>query len=70
MKKTIKILLDKMDKLQEKKDGTLQGGFASIKGGFTYADSTNEGACSNSGNCTRTTNTGTPTCSNSGTCFF
>jgi len=33
MKKTIKILAEKMDKLQEKKDGTLQGGFASIRGG-------------------------------------
>ncbi|WP_205510376.1 hypothetical protein [Longitalea arenae] len=70
MKKTIKILLEKMDKLQEK-DGTLQGGFASIKGGFnvTY-DSENKSNCTNSGDCTRTTNTGTPTCVNSGTCFF
>jgi len=71
LKKTIKILVEKMDSLQEKTDGVLHGGFASIKGGFNAFDfSTNDKGCTNSGTCTATTNTGTPTCSNTGTCFF
>ena len=69
MKKTIKILTEKMAKLQEQKDGTLQGGFASIRGGFNTFDSTNE-SCSNTVKCTQSTNTGDPHCSNTGTCFF
>ena len=66
MKKTIKILLEKANKLQEK-DGTLHGGFASIRGGFNFSDSTNE-SCTNSHDCSQSTNTGTPACSNTGTC--
>ena len=70
MKKTIKILVDKMDKLQGKTDGTLQGGFASIKGGFMNADdSTNSSiGCSNTGNCTKSTNNFG--CSNTGVCLL
>ncbi|WP_205510367.1 hypothetical protein [Longitalea arenae] len=55
MKKTIKILTVKMNKLQEKKDGHLEGGFASIKGGYNYSNTVNE-YCSNTGNCTQYTN--------------
>ncbi|WP_205510365.1 hypothetical protein [Longitalea arenae] len=63
MKKTIKILLEKMDKLQESKDGTLQGGFSSIRGGLNFNDSTNQ-SCTNVKDCSKSTNTGTPTCTN------
>jgi hypothetical protein len=71
MKKTIKILVEKMDKLQERSDGVLQGGFSAIRGGFNFDDSTNEG-CSNSKDCSHSTNTGSTACSNTGTCpgFF
>ena len=71
MKKTIKILVEKMDKLQEKENGTLKGGFAAIKGGYkAFDDSTNSNTsgCSNTHDCTHSTNT--VTCSNSGTCFM
>jgi len=71
MKKTIKILAEKMEKLQEKKDGTLQGGFASIKGGFNNTLlSTNDSpkGCSNTGDCTGTTNT--TGCVNTKSCFM
>ena len=67
MKKTIKILVDK---LQEKKDGTLQGGFSSIKGGFQLPDFSDNTSCSNTKDCRLTTNTGTPVCYNGGTCFM
>jgi len=69
MKKTIKILVGKLDQLQEKSDGTLQGGFAAIKGGFkAFDDSTNDGVrCTNSSDCTHSTNI--VNCTNSGTCF-
>ncbi|WP_205510369.1 hypothetical protein [Longitalea arenae] len=69
MKKTIKILAAEMEKLQEKNDGTLQGGFASIRGGFSFSDSTNQ-SCSNTKDCTKSTNTGTPTCTNYNTCLM
>ena len=69
MKKTIKILVEKMEKLQEMKDGVLHGGFASVKGGFSAVlDSTNDGVnCTNSHDCTKSTNT--LNCSN-GICFM
>ncbi|QES91069.1 hypothetical protein [Rhizosphaericola mali] len=65
-----------MNKLQEKDNGKLQGGFASIKGGSNSTDistedvSTNVSWCTNSGDCTKTTNSTRPGCSNTGTCFF
>jgi hypothetical protein len=73
MKKTIKILVEKMNKLQEKKDGTLHGGFASIMGGFNSdllfsTNSNPAGGCTNSSDCTHSTNT--YKCTNSGTCFM
>ena len=70
MKKTIKILAEKMEKLQEKKDGTLQGGFASIKGGFhaTLYSTNADMPCSNTGDCSSSTNT--HGCVNSKTCFM
>jgi hypothetical protein len=58
--------------LKEKKNGTIAGGFASIKGGFSITEfSTNTwpNACVNSGDCTHSTNIGTG-CSNTGTCFM
>ena len=68
MKKTIKILVEKMEKIQEKKDGTLQGGFGSIKGGFNSTSLYyNFEYCSNYLNCVYTTNL--RACTNSGTCF-
>ncbi|QES91066.1 hypothetical protein [Rhizosphaericola mali] len=74
MKKTIKVLVEKMDKLKEKNNGKLEGGFTSIKGGFNnILISTNIGngtGCTNSGDCTQTTNSGTPTCTNTKTCFM
>jgi len=71
MTKTIKILSQKIEKLKEKNDGTLEGGFASIKGGFiTQADSTNQNwGCTNASNCTSSTNIGAG-CTNSGTCIM
>jgi hypothetical protein len=71
MKKTIKILSEKMNALQQKNDGTLLGGFAAIKGGFkSPLDSTNNNpsGCSNTVDCTHSTNL--DICSNSGTCFM
>ena len=70
MKKTIKILLEKMDRLQEKKDGTLQGGFASIRGGFHETEDTTNSlpGCTNNGDCTKVTNRWG--CVNNGTCFM
>jgi hypothetical protein len=70
MKKTIKILAEKMSSLQERQDGTLEGGFASIKGGYNDVPfSTNE-SCSNTVDCRLSSNTGTPVCSNTGTCIM
>jgi len=66
MKKTIKILIDKMDKLQEKQDGTLQGGFSSIKGGFNASLLKQNGNCTNTTSCTQTN---VSSCTNSGFCF-
>jgi hypothetical protein len=70
MKKTIKILVDKMNKLQEKTDGTLQGGFASIKGGFAAEDDGTNASigCKNTGDCTKSTNL--YGCSNTGVCLM
>lgn len=70
MKKTIKILMGKMTRLQEEKNNTLRGGFASIKGGFNDSFlSTNDGlGCTNSKDCVNTTNT--IKCTNTGTCFM
>jgi hypothetical protein len=70
MKKTIKILAEKMDKLQELNEGTLQGGFTSIKGGFAAFElSTNDNwGCTNAKNCVGSTNTGQG-CTNDGVCF-
>ena len=69
MKKTIKILAEKMKDLQEQKDGKLQGGFASIKGGFHAADDgTNVSiGYTNTHNCLASTNL--YGCTNSGVCF-
>jgi hypothetical protein len=70
MKKTIKILADKMEKLQDQKNGTLKGGFGSLKGGFGDYFLSDNTSCTNSKDCTHATNTGTPTCTNTGTCFM
>ena len=71
MKKTIKILVGKMDQLQQNRDGFLQGGFATIKGGFKRSDDdfqTNNG-CTNTRDCSNATNV-LATCTNSGTCIM
>jgi hypothetical protein len=72
MKKNIKILSEKMDSIQEKKDGTLRGGFASIKGGFKsdllFSTNDNPTGCTNVKDCTHSTNSFT--CTNSGICFM
>lgn len=65
MKKKIRILSAKMSILEEKKDGTLEGGFASIRGGYGSLLSTNTG-CSNTTDCSHSTNT--MDCTNTGTC--
>jgi len=71
MQKTIKVLSDKMAKLQETNKGILQGGFTSIKGGFNAAldsTNTNPSGCTNTGNCTQSSNS--YDCHNTGTCFM
>lgn len=70
MKKTLKDLAEKMDTLQEKNDGTLEGGFGSVKGGTrsplqVESASTNDG-CTNSLDCSTSTNKNS--CSNTGIC--
>ncbi|QES91068.1 hypothetical protein [Rhizosphaericola mali] len=76
MKKTIKILVDKMNKLQETKSGRLEGGFLSIKGGLnknvlsSTNTSTGPSGCTNSGDCIQTTNTSLHPCSNTGSCYM
>ncbi|QES91065.1 hypothetical protein [Rhizosphaericola mali] len=69
MKKTIKVLVEKMDKLKEKNNGKLEGGFTSIRGGFKENNilSTNP-FCTNSNDCTHSTNT--LDCTNSKLCFM
>lgn len=64
MKKTLKTLLAS---LQEKNDGTLNGGFASIKGGFSLSAVALNSltTCNNSGTCS---STNTFNCVNSGDC--
>ena len=70
VKKTIKILQEKMEKIQEKKDGTLHGGFASMRGGFnTSFFTTNYVNCTNKADCTHTSNVGLG-CTNTGTCII
>lgn len=66
MKKKIKLPSEKSNILREKKDGTLEGGFASIKGGFSPLLSDND-HCTNTSDCTHSTNT--PTCTNTKTCL-
>lgn len=69
MKKTITILATKLEVLQEKNDGTLEGGFASIKGGFnTTLGFSNDFICTNSNDCTHSTNNSF--CSNTGKCIL
>jgi hypothetical protein len=71
MKKTIKIQLKKLEDLKERKDGTLQGGFASLKGGFQsdlLTTNDHPGGCTNTKDCTKTTNAWG--CVNSGICFI
>jgi hypothetical protein len=70
MKKTIKILSHKIEKLQDPKNGTLQGGFGSLKGGFSDLFFSTNTSCTNSNDCTHSTNTGTPTCTNSKVCIM
>lgn len=79
MKKSIQALLNKME---QNPDGTLKGGFASIKGGVFYRVQTNggdgvsscsgtndtTGGCINKVSCSTTTNKGT--CTNSNICLF
>ena len=81
MKKSIQSLISK---LKENADGTVSGGFMSIRGGMNPSlllttnspcdnsktcSGTNDGGCSNTGNCSGTTNRN-GTCTNSGgTCF-
>jgi hypothetical protein len=72
MKKTIKILVEKMNQLQQNRDGTLQGGFATIKGGFKRLDDdfqTNERGCTNTKDCSHDTNI-LASCTNTGTCIM
>jgi hypothetical protein len=59
-----------MGKLREKEGGGLQGGFASIKGGFAAPDDSTNNIinCTNTANCTQTTNNFH--CSNTGACFM
>jgi hypothetical protein len=65
MQKSIKALVEK---LQEKQEGFLTGGFGAIKGGMvSLRVATNSGGtCTNGGTCT-STNDGS-SCVNSGTC--
>lgn len=67
MKKSIKILVEKLEQDQH---GKLSGGFSAIKGGFksfaNSAVSTNDG-CTNEIRCSATTNTGSG-CTNSFSC--
>ncbi len=76
-----KDVLSLLDKLRENKDGTISGGFGSIRGGFTLsAFGTNNGQCnnpsfcsgSNSGGCTNGSCSGSNSpaelCSNTGIC--
>ena len=79
MKKTIQELIEK---LQQNVDGTMNGGFASIRGGtnsVTTCNNTgicsgdNTTSCKNSGDCSGGTNSATGehgTCSNTGSCYI
>jgi hypothetical protein len=59
MKNKIKVLSDKIQKLQEEKDGTLHGGFASLKGGFNdFLASTNDNCTNHPIGCGPITNAG------------
>lgn len=70
MKNKIKILTEKITTLKETHDGSLEGGFASIKGGRSLSFDTTNGTvqtCTNTADCTHVTNSFK--CSNTGTCF-
>jgi hypothetical protein len=64
MKKDLKSFVDK---LQQNDNGTWQGGFGSVRGGFATDPITpaNGDSCSNPGTCTSTNIVG---CTNSGDC--
>jgi hypothetical protein len=72
MKKNLNAIISKV---QTKSDGTITGGYAQIKGGFTISltksnsDCTNTDGCTNSGDCTKSTNK-IEICTNSGTCLW
>jgi hypothetical protein len=70
MKKEIRILTEKMAKLRENQKGVLEGGFASLKGGFASAfeNGSNFTGCTNSGDCRTSTNSSS--CVNVGTCLM
>ncbi|KAA2238622.1 hypothetical protein F0L74_20575 [Chitinophaga agrisoli] len=60
-----KDILSFLEKLKENKDGTISGGFGSIRGGFTLSRfGTNNNNCINTGTCSGSNSGG---CTN-GTC--
>jgi hypothetical protein len=71
MKKSIKIIEKYISNLNKGDDGRLQGGYASLKGGFnaTSFGTNNYDQCTNITGCNPATNI-TTVCFNPGTCFI